>query len=33
MIGVPSVVVGYEVFWGDYRLEQAVATARSAAAG
>ena len=33
VIGVPSVVVGDEVFWGDDRLEQAVATARSAAAG
>ena len=33
VIGVPSVVVGDEVFWGDDRLEQAAATARSAAAG
>ena len=33
VIGVPSVVVGDEVFWGDDRLEQPVATARSAAAG
>lgn len=29
--GVPSVVVGGEVFWGDDRLEQAVAAARFAA--
>jgi len=28
--GVPSVVVGGEVFWGDDRLEEAVAAARSA---
>jgi 2-hydroxychromene-2-carboxylate isomerase len=27
VIGVPSVVVGGEVFWGDDRLEQAAATA------
>jgi 2-hydroxychromene-2-carboxylate isomerase len=33
VIGVPSVVVGDEVFWGDDRLEQAAATARSAASG
>jgi 2-hydroxychromene-2-carboxylate isomerase len=33
VIGVPSVVVGNEVFWGDDRLEQAAASARSAAAG
>ena len=33
VIGVPSVVVDDEVFWGDDRLEQAAATARSAAAG
>lgn len=28
VIGVPSVVVGDEVFWGDDRLEEAVAAAR-----
>ena len=33
VIGVPSVVVGDEVSWGDDRLEQAAATARSAASG
>ncbi len=27
VVGVPSVVVGYEVFWGDDRLEEAVAAA------
>jgi 2-hydroxychromene-2-carboxylate isomerase len=30
VVGVPSVVVGGEVFWGDERLDEAVAAARAA---